>query len=152
MGPSSITRRAALAVMAAAVTLLAAGSAHSITCEECREIDKNVKAAQKELTEKAKELKNAFDKKEYSTVTQVRNRMNEIRLKLLELRKQTDNCRDACRPDVVKAAQCRKIKTEIAKLDTEGPQSADQKKRVDQFYRDLAACNRELRRILGGSD
>jgi uncharacterized protein len=152
MGLNRVTRRAVFAAAMVVISVMVVGLAHSITCEECQEVEKKVKAAQKELSEKGKELKVAFDKEQYATVTEVRNRMTELRSKLLQLRKQTAQCRDACKPEVVKAAECRKIKVTIGKLDSEGPQSADQIRRVDQLYRDLANCNDELRRMLGRSE
>ncbi|MEJ2717867.1 MAG: hypothetical protein P8182_12115 [Deltaproteobacteria bacterium] len=152
MGLYRVTRCAFFAATMVAISVMVVGLAHSLTCEECQKIEKDVKAAQKELSEKANELKAAFDNKQYATVTEVRNRMNELRLKLLELRKQTAPCRDACKPDVVKAAECRKIEVEIGKLDSEGSQSADRIKQVDDLYRDLARCHDELRRLLGRSE
>ena len=89
---------------------------------------------------------------------------------MLELRSKDEECRNACRPDVVKAAECSKIREEIIKLENpseseekpkekseEKPETKPQEKqeqkseaeiaKIDGLYRDLQRCNKELRQL-----
>lgn len=127
-----------------ALCLFYVQSAAAITCEECQELDKKKSLVQQQLTQKDKELTAAFEKRQFQKVTQVRQEVTALRKKLLDFKGDEDECKKACRPDVVKNLQCRKIMNDIIKL--EESQEADAEK-VDSLYRDLSKCNRELEQL-----
>jgi len=122
-------------------------SASAITCDECQDLDKKRSLVQQELTQKDKDLDAAFKKRQFQKVTQIRNDVTALRKKLLEFKSSEDDCKKACRPEVVKDSQCRKIMTDIAKL--EDSQEVDTSK-VDSLYRDLSKCRRELEKLKKG--
>lgn len=97
--------------------IFAVGQVRAVTCEECREIDKNKQQIQEDVNSKEKDLNAAFEKKEFKKVREIRLKIIELRKKMLELRTKDEECRDACRPDVVKTAECSKIREEIIKLE-----------------------------------
>lgn len=144
------------AQLAAAILMmlpvLIATPAFAITCEECQEIDKNRRAYSDELEQKSQELKAAFEKRAYDKVSQINVRLNDLRKQLAELSKHNQACVDACKPETVKAHECRGIKLEIRKLESEGLKAADQMKKIDDLYRDLLKCNQDLRRMLGDEE
>jgi len=127
--------------------MVCAQSASAITCDECQDLDKKRSLVQQELTQKDKDLDAAFKKRQFQKVTQIRNDVTALRKKLLEFKSSEDDCKKACRPEVVKDSQCRKIMTDIAKL--EDSQEVDTSK-VDSLYRDLSKCRRELEKLKKG--
>jgi len=132
--------------------MIPAGTALAITCDECRKIEKDMKERSAELADKKKELKTAFADAQFENVGQLRNRINELRVKLNDLRKNRSGCKEACKPEVVKQDRCRKIKLKIASMESEPEDSEDKNKRLDRLYNDLRRCNRELRDLLGASE
>jgi hypothetical protein len=120
---------------------------YAITCEECKEIEKSRREAQAEVTEKNKELDSAFAKKEFMKIKETRERITELRKKILEWQKSSAECAEACRPDLVKGEECRKIKVEIEKKESEPSLSEEQIRNVDDLYRSLLQCNKELRKL-----
>ncbi len=107
-----------------ALTIFTLGQARAVTCEECREIEKNKHQIQEEVDSKEKDLNAAFEKKEFRKVREIRTDITGLRKKMLELRSKDDDCKDACKPDVVKTAECSKIRDEIIKLEYP-PEPAD---------------------------
>jgi len=165
-----LIRIKAISIMVGALTIFVAGQVGAVTCEECREIEKNKQRIQEDVTAKDKDLSTAFEKKEFKKVGEIRSKVTELRKKLLELRSKDDECKEACKPDVVKAAECTKIRDEIIKLEDpskseekpgekseeksevkaqEKPEqkSEDQIAKIDGLYRDLQRCNKELREL-----
>ena len=143
-----------ISIIVGFLAIFTAGQVFAVTCEECREIDKNKVETQQVITEKDKELATAFEKKEFQKVRDIRSKVTELRKKLLDLRAKDEECRQACQPDVVKTAECSKIRDEILKLEDESkseekPQekSEDQIAKVDALYRDLQRCNKELKEL-----
>jgi hypothetical protein len=159
-----------LFIIIGALTILAVGQVRAVTCEECKEIDKNKQQIQEEVNSKEKDLSAAFEKKEFKKVREIRTKITELRKKMLELRSKDEECREACRPDVVKTAECSKIRDEIIKLEDalesankpaekseEKPEEKAQAKqeqkpddqiaKIDGLYRDLQRCNKELRQL-----
>lgn len=127
--------------------LLHAQAAAAITCEECQELDKKRSLAQQELTQKDKALDDAFKKRQFQKVNQIRNEVTALRKKLLESKGDEEECKKACRPEVVKDSQCRQITNDIVKM--EDSQEVDTTK-VDSLYRDLFKCRRELEKLKKG--
>lgn len=121
----------------------------SITCDECLNIEKEKKKMRKELSDSGEDLKEAFQRQEYVKVRGLRNRINELRKKLIDLRKTDVECRDACRPEEVKKSECQRLRREIVELETKEAQSEDQIKKVDELYAKLLKCNEEWRRMIG---
>jgi len=115
-----------------------------MTCDECQDLDKKKSLTQQELTQKDKDLDAAFKKRQFQKVNQIRNEVTALRKKLLEFKGSEEDCKKACRPEVVKDAQCRNIMNDIVKL--EDSQEVDTSK-VDSLYRDLSKCRRELEKL-----
>jgi len=118
-----------------------------MTCDQCQELDKKKSLTQQELTQKDKDLDAAFKKRQFQKVNQIRNEVTALRKKLLEFKGSEEDCKKACRPEVVKDSQCRNIMNEIVKL--EDSQEVDTSK-VDSLYRDLSKCSRELEKLKKG--
>jgi len=119
----------------------------SITCEECKAIERNISFTDKELRQTESELSEAFSKRDYSRVTQLQAQINSLSKKLLDLKNQQTSCKDACRPDVVKQAECKSILAEIAVLDADAATSAANQEKVDAKYKELLDCNKELEQL-----
>lgn len=122
------------------------GPARGITCKECREIEKRKAAIQLELSNKDKDMRKAFDDRRYKEVSKIRAEILDLKKELLDLRKEDDSCREACRPDVIKEAECDDIRSEILKLE-ESADSSENQAKADQLYHDLARCNEDLKRL-----
>ncbi len=127
-----------------------AASARSATCEECQELDKIKAVAQQQLTEKEKALEAEFKKKAFQKVTEIRSDINNLRKKLMELEDKSKGCQDACKPDVIKNLECQKLRSEINALETAPSGHEADAKKVDELYRDLRRCNKELRELKSG--
>ncbi len=120
------------------------GIAQAITCDECREIEKNRASLEREISHRETSLKAAFDKKKFHEVTQIQKQIVDLRKSLIELQKKDVGCKDACQPDLVKETECNRIRSEIVKLEQDP--AADVEK-VDTLYRDLANCNKDLAQL-----
>jgi len=136
-----------MCVILGSFLLCGAGAARSITCEECQGLDKNRAVAQQELNQKEKDLETSFKKKAYQKVTEIRNHITDLRKKLMDLRDKSKDCRDACRPDVIKEAECRKLRSEINVLESSPSEAEANVEKVDGLYRDLRRCNKELQEL-----
>ncbi|MGO9116202.1 MAG: hypothetical protein ACLQPD_01175 [Desulfomonilaceae bacterium] len=141
-----------ISITVGSLVIFTAAQLSAMTCEECREIEKTKAETQQEITAKDKDLTTAFEKKEFLKVRDIRNKVTELRKKLLDLRAKDEECRQACRPDVIKAAECSKIREEIIKLEDESKpeeepkeKSEEQIAKIDALYRDLQRCNKELK-------
>jgi hypothetical protein len=167
-GVHELVRINTILIIAGALIIFIVGQVRAVTCEECREIEKDRQRIQEDVNSKEKDLNTAFEKKEFKKVREIRLSITELRKKMLELRSKDEECRNACRPDVVKAAECSKIREEIIKLENpseseekpkekseEKPETKPQEKqeqkseaeiaKIDGLYRDLQRCNKELR-------
>lgn len=137
--------RTSIAVGSVVLLLTAAASAFAVTCEECQEMEKKKESGQLELAQKDKEISAAFEKKQFQKVTQIRAEITALRKKVLQMRSQDEECKKACLPEVVKDLECRKIETELLKLDSDD-ETADTAK-IDGLYRDLSKCRREVEQL-----
>lgn len=142
-------RLKATCLISACFVLLLSGAVYckSLSCEECRQLDRERSRVQLELTKKEREMERAFKKKEFRKVTDLRNAIVELRRKHLTLKSKQPECKIACRPDVVKQAECEKIVAELAEKDSEDLSSATEREEIDERYKDLVTCNRELKRL-----
>jgi len=122
---------------------------HAITCAECREIEKTKRATNQELKDKRDEMQKANEEKQYHKVTLLSGQLAALRKKLVELDKKAEGCVTACKPDVVKREECQSIQSEIEKMESEPSQTEEQIKQIDDLYRNLLKCNKELRSVLG---
>jgi hypothetical protein len=129
--------------------VLADGSAYAlnVTCDECREFDKQRARTQIDLSREERLMEKAFKKKEFRMVTEIREKITELRRTLLKLKSREPECKIACRPDVVKAANCKKLVVEIAELDKDELTTKEEREKIDEKYNDLASCNRELKKL-----
>jgi len=119
----------------------------SVTCDECRKLDKERARAQLDLSRKERHMEKAFKKKEFRRVTELREEMTELRRTLLKFKGKGLVCKCACRPDVVKAAVCKTLVREIVALDKEGLTAKADREKIDEKYAELAMCNREMREL-----
>ncbi len=137
------------------LVFLLVGHVFGVTCDECQQMEKSRMEIQQEITSKDRELTAAFEKKEFQKVHDIRTKVTELRRKLLDLRSKDEECKQACRPDIMKAAECKKIREEILKLendDSKSDEKAEQKSeeqvsKIDGLYRDLQRCNKDLRNL-----
>jgi predicted RNase H-like nuclease (RuvC/YqgF family) len=118
-----------------------AGVVQAITCEECKEMERNRASLESQITQKDNALKAAFDKKQFQEVTEIRRQVLELRRSLIELQKKDVGCKDACRPDAMKDSECSRLRSEIIKLEDDPASPVD---KVDALYRNLANCNKDL--------
>jgi len=121
--------------------------AKKLTCEECREFDREKSRIQLEMTKKEHDMERSFKKKEFRKVTELREEINELRRRYLTLKGKEPECKIACRPDVVKEAECNKIIAELAEMDKDDTVPEEEMKKIDQRYKELAVCNRELKKL-----
>jgi len=111
------------------------------------EADKEKSHIQLDLAKKDRDLEKAFKKKDFRVVSELRKEINELRRKLLTLKGKEEDCKLACRPDVVKEAECGKIVEQIAKMEADdAPEKGDPAK-IDALYKDLSLCNQELKKL-----
>ncbi len=120
------------------------GTAQAITCDECREIEKNRASLEREISQKETSLKSAFDKKKFHEVTEIQKQILDLRKSFIELQKKDVGCKDACRPDLVKETECNRLMSQIVKLEEDSAADVD---KVDALYRDLASCNKDLAQL-----
>ncbi|MFC1836008.1 hypothetical protein ACFL2Q_15025 [Thermodesulfobacteriota bacterium] len=130
-----------------AVLFCSAGTVGAITCEECIDKRKEKQVAEKELREKADELSAAFKKKKFKGIRKINKRIAELRVKLRELKGSEDDCKKACKPDVVKGSECRKLRVKILDMDKEDADSEEKTEEIDRLYDKLRRCNRELSKL-----
>ena len=128
-------------IMIAVCIVVCAGLAQAITCDECKEIDRKLSSLETQLARKETALKEASDKKRYSEVTEIHRQVVNLRREVVDLKKQNLGCKDACRPDVVKATECTRLRSQIMKMEEDAASPVD---KIDELYRDLASCNKEL--------
>ena len=139
-----LVRRIAICANVAILLLWAAVPARCVTCEECQELDKNKAVNQQELTQKEKDLETSFKKKEFQKVAEIRNLITDLRKKLMDLKDKSKDCKDACKPDVIKEAECKKLRGEINTLESTPSGTETDAEKVDALYRDLRQCNKDL--------
>jgi len=144
-GGKSLSPRTLLIILAGALLIAASIPAFSLTCDECREIEKKREAARQELAQKEKEISAAFEKKQFQKVGKIRSEITAMRRSVLDMRAQDEECKKACRPDVVKELECQRLESELLKLDTEDSQTDTDK--IDALYRELSRCTRELEQL-----
>ena len=149
--------------------------AYSITCDECRDLQKQRSDVQVELARKERELDQAVTRRDFRKISGLRGEVNQLRAQLLNMRGRDEECVIACRPDVMKELECRKLLEEIASLEsgatkgaddtskepkgvaqesdagktaeTKPVEQSDSAAKIDELYRDLARCHRELKRL-----
>ncbi len=145
-----MVRWTAICTIVAVLLMWAAGPARCVTCDECQELDKNKAVTQQELTQKEKDLETSFKKKEFQKVTEIRILITDLRKKLMDIEDKSKDCRDACKPDVIKEAKCRKLRGEINTLESAPSGTGTDAEKVDALYRDLRQCNKELQELKRG--
>jgi predicted RNase H-like nuclease (RuvC/YqgF family) len=140
----------AITAIVVALLLCVTGAARCITCDECQELEKNKGVNQQELTQKEKDLETSFKRKEFQKVTEIRNQITDLRKKLMEIEDKSKGCKDACKPDVIKEAQCRKLRNEINTLESTPSGTEKDTEKLDGLYRDLRKCNKDLQELRSG--
>ena len=119
----------------------------ALTCDDCLKMQAEISSLEGE----AKELETQFDalykKREFPKLTPLQTRQNAINKRLLELKKNEPQCKDLCKPDARKMADCRKILSEIVQKEADSPSSG-----VDGLYKNLANCYNEYRELVGKKD
>lgn len=129
--------------------MIAGGQAYSkdLSCEECREFDRERAQIQIEIAKKEREMERTFKKKEFRAVSDLRNEINELRRKRLTLKGKEPDCKKACRPDVMKGLECSKLIATLAEMDKDEVSSESELKEIDERYKELVVCNRELKKL-----
>lgn len=145
-----MVHRTAICVIVWALVFCSAGVARSITCDECQEIEKNKAVTQQDLTQKEKDLETAFKKKEFQKVTEIRNQITDLRKKLIDFMDKGKDCKAACKPEVIKEAECKKLRGEINTMESASSNTEADAEKVDALYRDLRKCNKELQELKKG--
>ena len=135
-----------ISLLVGILLFFSAGAVHPITCEECKEVERNISSTEQEIKKQDTEAERALEKKDLPKATQAQKQISELTKKLTELRGQTGKCKDACKPDVVKKTECRNILTEIAALEADAAASEATEK-IDEKYKSLANCHRELQEL-----
>jgi hypothetical protein len=130
------------------VTILAftwfGGMAQAVTCAECKEIKKQQASLEHDVTQNETVLQQAFEKKRFQDVTEIRRKLLDLKKNLVEIQRRGLGCADACRPDMMKQDECQRIRTEIIQLEGNAGTPVD---RIDALYRNLADCNKELAKV-----
>jgi hypothetical protein len=126
-------------------SLLSAGVAYPLTCDDCKAILKNKQSVQQELAQKDTELNAAFQNKNFKLVNDLRAKMLELRKKMIEFRSNDEQCEQVCKPDIVKAGECKKLMDEILRLESLSNE-ADYNK-IDVKYRDFQQCHHDLEKL-----
>jgi len=125
--------------------VFSSGVAVARTCDECRDIHKNKQNIQQDLLQKDAELNAAFKQNNFKAVNDLRAKMLELRKKMIELRGFDEECEQACRPDIVRASECKKLMDEILRLEATATE-ADYGK-IDAMYKQFQTCNHDLERL-----
>lgn len=97
--------------------------AFSITCTDCRDLQKQRSDVQVELARKERELDAAVTRKDFRKISSLRSEVNQLRVQLLNMRGRDEECAVACRPDVIKEAECFKLLEDIAALESGSPEA-----------------------------
>lgn len=126
---------------------MAAGNCHPITCDECREIEKNRSQVQMDLSRKEKELDRHLQRRAVREVTEIRKQINELRRSLMGLKAKEDECKSACRPDVLKEQECHKLMEQIAGLESQEAGSQSEIQKIDALYVEFSKCRQELKKL-----
>jgi hypothetical protein len=129
---------------------LSAAPVFAMTCEECNEIDKSIASASQERTEQEAELQRAFAKRDSPKVAPTQKRIAALSKKLAELeRTKAENCKDACKPEVIKKIECGKLLSEIAEMEADAASAESNKTQIDEKYKALLNCHKELKQLSG---
>ncbi len=132
-------------IIFAIFSLFSTGISHAITCDDCKEIHKGKQSIQQELMQKDSELNAAFQQKNFQQVNDLRTKMLELRKKMIELRSQDEKCDQACRPDIVRASECKKLMEEIVRLESTAGETDNAK--IDAMYKEFQICNHDLEKL-----
>ena len=138
-------------VMLVGLLILMSGPGFCLTCEECKEIEKSEREYAHEEAQKSAELRAAFEKGDYERVQTIKNRVNDLRKQLIEWRKMSPECRQACRPGTVKAELCERLKAEIVKTEAASSGSPEEIEKIDELYRSLRNCHMQLKKMIDRS-
>ena len=132
-------------IIFAIFSLFSTGIAHALTCDDCKEIHKGKQSIQQELLQKDSELNAAFQQKNFQQVNDLRTKMLELRKKMIEFRSQDEKCEQACRPDIVRASECKKLMEEILRLESTAGETDNTK--IDAMYKEFQICNHDLEKL-----
>jgi len=122
-------------------------NANSITCDECRDIEKNKAQVQMELSRKEKDLDRYLQRRDVRLLTETRKQINDLRRNMIGLQTHDNECRMACKPDVVKEAECRKLMEQIVTLESQGSEAQADTAKIDSLYSDLSRCHQDLKKL-----
>lgn len=114
-------------LIAVGIFVLSGGDvSFAITCDECRELQKQRSDVQVELARKERELDRAVTRKDFRKISELRTDVNQLRSQLLNMGGRDAECSVACRPDVIKEAECLKLLEEIEGLESGTPENTTQ--------------------------
>jgi hypothetical protein len=133
--------------MAAFFVLLGCSAAFSISCDECQDIIKEIRTIDEDVKTRRKDLDEANKNKEYKKVVEINEEITRLRRKIVDLQRTSDPCREACTPERIQFDKCNKIKLTIVEMESASSGRGEENKKIDELYRSLLECNKELRRL-----
>lgn len=129
---------------------LSAAPIYAMTCDECNELDQKMASADQEMKVQDAELQQAFQKKDLVKVNQIEKQIAALSKKLVELQtSKAANCKDACKPEVMKKTECGNILAEIAAMEADTRSAEANREKIDAKYKALLNCHRELQQFSG---
>jgi hypothetical protein len=127
---------------------LSTAPALALTCDECNELDKNIELTSQEVATQEAELRSAFTKKDIAKANQAEKRIAALSKKLVELESsKAANCKDACKPEVMKRSECGKLLSEIAAMEADTRSAETSRENIDEKYKALLNCHKEQHQL-----
>jgi hypothetical protein len=123
------------------------GNALCITCDECKEIEKNKARVQMDLSHKEKDLERYLQRRDVRLLTETRKQVNDLRKNVMGLQRRDNECKAACKPDILKEAECRRLMEQIVNLESQGPEAQSETGQIDSLYLDLSRCHQDLKKL-----
>lgn len=127
--------------------VLWAENAPCMTCDECREIERNKAQVQTELSRKEKDLERHLQRRDVRLLSESRKQINDLRRNLMGLRSRDEECKSACKPDVLKESECRSLMEQIVGLESQGAEAQPETAKIDSLYLDLSRCYKDLKKL-----
>lgn len=119
--------------------------AQEVTCEQCRKLESEINRLETERQQLDKQVRERFQKKDYSAVNKINDQITEKVKETLERQKKfSKDCRDACKPENVLKLDIRKLAEEIRGMEVGGSDERE----IDEKYKELAVKNQQLDQTL----
>ncbi len=120
-------------------------SAKEMTCDECRNITRQIAELESQRKTLDEGVSKQFEKRNYKAVNKLNEDITNLVKQIVEHQKtHAKNCKDACDPEKILEYDVRTLAAQIFKLESE---NAD-KVKIDQLYKELIEKNRHLEEAL----